>query len=177
MAEEDSTCAPADMGRIYRVYPVGKAAQDSSPRQAFDRRLVAALDSPNGWQRDMVQQMLVWRRRPGGRSSPRKSWRPDSRRTGRRVQALWSLELLGGLRPELILAAMSDPHPGVRRHGVRLAEVIWPRRPQLGTRSGAGGDADAQVQFQRSYTLGQWERAAAAATWASWRCDFTTTVP
>ena len=54
--------AGSDMGRLYRVVPVGKTPR-TIPR--LDRlstdELVAALDSPSGWQRDMVQQMLVWR--------------------------------------------------------------------------------------------------------------------
>src|SRR5207302_1295162 len=51
--------AGEDKGRIYRVYPRG---QKPRPIPRLDRlndaRLVAALDSPNGWQRDTVQQML-----------------------------------------------------------------------------------------------------------------------
>ena len=62
MQEQIDLRAGSDMGRIYRVYPVG-----SQPRKIprLDKlstaELVAALDSPSGWQRDMVQQMLVWR--------------------------------------------------------------------------------------------------------------------
>src|SRR5262249_4655407 len=50
------------MGRIYRVRP-----QNTSPRPMprLDKLdtagLLAALDSPNGWQRDMASQMLLWR--------------------------------------------------------------------------------------------------------------------
>jgi putative membrane-bound dehydrogenase-like protein len=49
-----------DRGRIYRVYPKGAKLRKV---HRFDRLntadLVAAMESPNGWQRDTVQRMLV----------------------------------------------------------------------------------------------------------------------
>src|SRR5213078_1102919 len=52
--------AGEDKGRIYRVYPE-KTRLQKIPR--LDRlslpELVTALDSPNGWQRDTVQRLLV----------------------------------------------------------------------------------------------------------------------
>jgi len=52
----------SDKGRIYRVYPVDKKPRPIPRLDKLDMSgLVAALDSPNGWQRDMAQQMLIWR--------------------------------------------------------------------------------------------------------------------
>ena len=52
-----------DQGRIYRVYPVGTKPR---PIPRLDKmasaELAAAMDSPNGPQRDLVQQLLLWRR-------------------------------------------------------------------------------------------------------------------
>src|SRR5205807_3763789 len=51
-----------DMGRIYRVVPVGAKPRAMPRLDKLDTAgLVAALDSPNGWQRDTVLQMLLWR--------------------------------------------------------------------------------------------------------------------
>src|SRR5438309_5848875 len=71
-----------DKGRIYRVVPVGRLSRADRPvavgsgeptygsvkPRAIPRLdkldttgLVAALDSPNGWQRDTAQMMLLWR--------------------------------------------------------------------------------------------------------------------
>src|SRR5207249_2592987 len=51
-----------DKGRIYRVFPVGSKPRAIPRLDKLDTAgLVAALDSPNGWQRDMAQQMLLWR--------------------------------------------------------------------------------------------------------------------
>src|SRR5262249_26029436 len=49
-----------DKGRIYRIYPDN---QKPRPIPRLDKlstkELVTALDSPSGWQRDMVQMMVV----------------------------------------------------------------------------------------------------------------------
>src|SRR5207253_625297 len=51
-----------DKGRLYRVYPVGKPPRPIPRLDQLDTaQLVAALDSPSGWQRDLAQQLLVWR--------------------------------------------------------------------------------------------------------------------
>ncbi|MGD9720359.1 MAG: PVC-type heme-binding CxxCH protein [Pirellulales bacterium] len=149
--------AGSDMGRIYRVYPLGK-----TPRQIprLDKlstpELVAALDTANSWQRDMVQQLLVWRNEKSAIPTLSK-FVGACPRPAARVQALWTLELLGGLTPQLIERALKDEHPGVRRHGVRLAENHLRESPQLGDAILAlTDDADPQVRLQRAYTLGEW---------------------
>src|SRR5437667_12348650 len=59
--------AGADKGRIYRVFPAN-ATLRKIPRldQLDTAELVAALDSPNGWQRDTVQRLLPERAGPFG---------------------------------------------------------------------------------------------------------------
>jgi putative membrane-bound dehydrogenase-like protein len=157
--------AGSDMGRIYRVFPIGTRPR-KIPRldKMSTAELVAALDSPSGWQRDMVQQMLVWR---GDRSAiePLEKLAAESKRATCRAQALWTLELLGGLKPELIARALGDSHPGVRRHAVRLTEGHLDAAGPLGEKILAlAADEDAQLQLQRAYTLGAWkdERAGTA---------------
>src|SRR6185369_1810066 len=50
-----------DRGRIYRVFPAGhRPAMPQKLDKLNLKQLVAALDSSNGWQRDKIQQMLVW---------------------------------------------------------------------------------------------------------------------
>ena len=52
-----------DKGRIYRVYPRRRRSRGRSRGSTSSSTpdLVAALDSPNGWQRDMAHMLLVWR--------------------------------------------------------------------------------------------------------------------
>ena len=148
----------ADLSRL-------SGRQEAAPIPRLDKLdtagLVAALDSPSGWQRDMVQQLLDVARRQVGRSSRSKRWPPARTRPACRVQALWTLELLGGLKPELIAKGARRSAPGVRRHAVRLAEAHLAKSPQIGRRILAlADDADVQVQLQRAYTLGEWNDPA-----------------
>src|SRR5436190_1781576 len=51
-----------DMGRIYRIYPEGKKPRGIPQLDKMTpKELVGALASPNGWQRDTAQMMLLWR--------------------------------------------------------------------------------------------------------------------
>lgn len=154
--------AGSDMGRIYRVYPVGKQPR-KFPRldKMTTAELVAALDSPSGWQRDTAQQLLMWRDDKSAIERLQTLAR-ESQRPACRVQTLWTLELLGGLPPTLLIQAMNDAHPGVRRNAVRLAEAHLAADPQLGEGIlSLADDSDPQVQLQRAYTLGEWKDARA----------------
>jgi putative membrane-bound dehydrogenase-like protein len=144
------------LGRIYRVRPTTGAR----PMQRLDRLdtggLVAALDSPNGWQRDMAAQMLLWRcdkaAAPLLEQMVEHSARPETR-----MQALCVLDVLGSLPLPLVRAALSDKHPGVRRHAVRLAGKSLGADGQLGPAIAAlGADPDGQVRLQVVYALGAW---------------------
>src|SRR5262249_45430589 len=51
-----------DMGRLYRVFPVGSHPRKIPRLDKLDLAgLAAALDSPSGWQRDLAHMMLLWR--------------------------------------------------------------------------------------------------------------------
>src|SRR4029077_876496 len=107
--------------------------------------LVAALDSANGWQRDMAGQMLIWR---GDQTAGPALQRlvEGSPRAEARMQALCVLDLLGKLSSPLVRTALADKHPGVRRHAVRVAEKLLATDPQLGPAVAAlGADGDGQV--------------------------------
>jgi putative membrane-bound dehydrogenase-like protein len=58
-----------DKGRIYRVFPTGTKPRAIPKLDKLDtKQLVAALDSPNGWQRDTAQRLLVERKSPDAQS-------------------------------------------------------------------------------------------------------------
>lgn len=163
--ENLSLRAGHEAGRIYRVYP-----ENRSPR-AIPRlspmsltQLVAALDSPNGWQRDTAQRLLIERNDRSAIGLLSEMVR-SSRRPLARLHALCTLEGLDGLDDQLLVAGLRDNYPGVRRHAVRLCE------PRL-TRSAVVqrellrviADKEPQVQLQLAYSLGAWddERAGRA---------------
>ncbi len=57
--------AGSEQGRIYRVYPIDEKPRAIPRLDRLDTAgLVAALDSPSGWQRDTVQRLLLHRRDP-----------------------------------------------------------------------------------------------------------------
>lgn len=150
--------AGADKGRIYRVYPVGAKLRKIPRLDRLDTAgLVAALDSPNGWQRDTAQQMLLWRKDAAAVPLLEKMTSDCQRPLGR-LHALCTLDGLGALTPALLRRALSDPHPGVRRHGVRLCEGRLAKAPELGkVLLQRVGDNDPHVRMQLAYTLGEWD--------------------
>ena len=154
--------AGAGLGRIYRVRPEGDAPKAWPRLDKLDAGgLVAALDSPNGWQRDMVTEWLVW--------GDAKSAAPllvkflkDSKRPEARLHALAALDRLGGLTKESVAAALADDHAGVRRQAIRLSEPFLKADATIAaTVSKLTADADAQVRLQAAYSLGMWRNAGA----------------
>jgi putative membrane-bound dehydrogenase-like protein len=146
-----------DKGRIYRVYPVGTTPRPIPRLDQLDTAgLVAALDSPSGWQRDLAQQMLLWR--ADRAAVPLLAMMAaGSNRPLARLHAFCTLGGLGALEPSLLRQALGDAHPGVRRHAVRLCEPLFARSPELGPAvAKLVDDADAQVRIQVAYSLGEW---------------------
>src|SRR5262249_48640887 len=125
--------------------------------------LVAALDSPNGWQRDMAQQLLLWHADTVAVSLLEKlaAERP---RPLARLHALCTLDGPHALRPAVLRRALDDAHPGVRRHAVRLSEPHLGNAPDLGSAvAKLASDPDAQVRLQVACTLGEWDNPQASA--------------
>ena len=83
--------AGSQEGRIYRVFPVDRRPRPIPRLDRLDTAgLVAALDSPNGWQRDTAQRLLMHKNDPRGHRAAAPSGpvdavgrRPGSRRSGR----------------------------------------------------------------------------------------------
>jgi putative membrane-bound dehydrogenase-like protein len=154
--------AGADKGRIYRVAPVGEKRR---PIPRLDRLetagLVGALDSPNGWQRDLVQQLLIWRG-DNAAIAPLEAMASKAVRSTTRQHALCTLDGLGVLRPQTVARALFDSHPGVRRHAVRVCEgrveqatVLADALMRLAADQSPAA-RDPHVRLQLACTLGQW---------------------
>jgi putative membrane-bound dehydrogenase-like protein len=149
-------------GRIYRIYP-----RDKRPRpilhldKLVTAGLVAALDTPNGPQRDLAQQMLVWKQDKSAipllEPMAASHARPQTR-----LHALCALDGLGGAKTAILTQALADPHPGVRRHAVRLSEHRLGQSPELDTAFlRLLEDPDLQIQLQLAYSLGEWKNPQA----------------
>lgn len=159
--------AGQDMGRIWRVSP-DNAKLRSIPRLSTmtTAELVAALSYPNGWQRDLAQQLILDRSDPAAiplllalaTAPPPAVTEQSTAHALGRLHALCTLDGLGA-KDALRLAlpvALKDQHPGVRRHAIRVCEMfpeppaaIWQGLVTLVE------DPDPQVRLQLAYTLGQ----------------------
>jgi putative membrane-bound dehydrogenase-like protein len=154
-----------DRGRIYRVIANDQRHVPTVPRRLDQRsnaELVSELDSPNGWQRDMAQQLLVERQAidqvDGLRQLAASSMLAEAR-----LHALCTLDLLGDREDATLIARLRDPHPGVRRHAVRIAEAEVNNSPKIADAlMQMLNDPDPQVQLQLSWTLGAWNGSGSA---------------
>src|SRR5205823_3381134 len=146
-----------DKGRIYRVYPEGKQPRPIARLDKLDTAgLVAALDSPNGPQRDLAQQMLIWR---GDKAAvdPLQRLAGGSKRPQTRLQALCTLDGLGALTAEGPNIKLLDEHPAIVRHAIRLSEPWLGKDERLSDHVLTFAfHEDPIVAVQAAYSLGTW---------------------
>jgi mono/diheme cytochrome c family protein len=122
---------PAHRGRIWRIVPErwtppGPVAMADVPSQ----RLVALLSDRDGWVRDTAQRILVER---ADRHIVPYLERVAARETDPmgRLHALWTLEGLNALSPDVFTKALDDRHPAIQSAALRLLEPAAGRYPRL----------------------------------------------
>jgi putative membrane-bound dehydrogenase-like protein len=152
--------AGADKGRIYRVLP------ENAPRKTIPNlaklsapELVAALDSPNGWQRDTVQRLLLER---GDRSGANQleALAKSARDPRVRLQALWILSGLKVLRSESLLSALQDQSDAVKEQAIKLSER-FNEAPIADALLKFVSNASPRLRYQLAFTLGELSDARA----------------
>ncbi len=149
-----------DRGRIYRVFPSGVASRKITPLEKLSTaQLVAALDSPNEWQRDKAHMMLVWRADKAAAPLLEKMAVENANPLAR-LHALCALDGLGALSPEVVARSLADAHPGVRENALRIAEQHG-TPAVIAAAARLVSDPDAKVRLQLAFTLGEWKDAAA----------------
>jgi putative membrane-bound dehydrogenase-like protein len=149
-----------DKGRIYRIVP-------NHPRRRGDLKvrlgsasipeLVKQLESTNGWNRETAHRLLL--ERQDRSAAPLLADLAQRRASPQaRLQALWTLEGIGGLTPELVMSALRDPEPHVREHALRLAEEFLPEHKDVAAAALAlDRDTEPRVRFQLALTLNKIE--------------------
>lgn len=148
--------AGEDKGRIYRVYREDKKPRKIDNLTGFDTpELVAMLQSPNGFQRDLAQQMLYWKNDDKAVEPIRKVLK-ESKDATSRLAALCALHLVGRLEEKDVLLALDDEHAGVRKHAVRCAEK-WLDKSKgvLSSVLAQGAGEDALARAQVAYSVGE----------------------
>jgi putative membrane-bound dehydrogenase-like protein len=153
------------MGRIYRVRP-----RDGKLRPVVDltkldaQQLAAALDTPNGTVRDLVHLQLL-HRGDGSKPAivPLTALAARSRRPAVRGQALAALDGLKAVTDPLLLQALSDADPQVRRLAVRIAESRLAGSPDVAAAClKLARDPHFIVRYQLALSLGEWNDPRAA---------------
>lgn len=109
-------------GRLYRI-----RYRDAPRRAGFDlanetdEALVQLLESPNVYNRDAAQRLLVERNRPGTRPALESLVLDESRGRKARMHALWALVGSGTLDPKFHLQLLGHGDATLRAWGVRAA--------------------------------------------------------
>lgn len=159
----ESIIAGSDKGRIWRVVADRAAKQpvpDLTSRSTSE--LAGELSHRNAWWRHTAQRLLVER---GDRSVVptlealvREAATPQTR-----LHALYTLDGLDALKPELVEQALTDPHFAIRMHALALAERWLNQRPQIAEHVLAmTADDHPRVRLQLAFTLGEFDSQRAA---------------
>ncbi|MBL8890245.1 MAG: HEAT repeat domain-containing protein [Planctomycetaceae bacterium] len=162
-----------DRGRIYRVVPKSSTAPPPAAQDDMTAwtptQLARALDSSNGVRRDLAHQLLWWNVPPGSLSTQEgqacleelRRILTHSAHPAARVQALCLLGEWKHLPLEMLLKALRDSHPAVRRHAVRVSEHrLRSADPDVSKIVASlrelASDLDPQVRLQVAHSVGEW---------------------
>jgi putative heme-binding domain-containing protein len=122
-------------------------------------QLAGLLDTPNGTQRDLIHEELVFSRRSAGAKDSEKTQQvlarlaTSAKSPAVRLQALCVLDGLGQLNSSLVEQALADAHPAVRANAIRLSEQFT---NLIDAAIAAAGAPEPSVRFQATLSLGQW---------------------
>ncbi|WP_461488217.1 DUF7133 domain-containing protein [Pontibacter sp. HJ8] len=151
------------MGRIYRVVHEDFKPDKKRPNMLNESaaELVRHLEHPNGWWRDNAQLLLVIRNdksvvpalkkiASGKNAFLRKKSNPITR-----IHALWTLEGMDEMDKDILLLALSDPEPQIRKTAVWISEMyIRKNDPQVLEKLQAMlADTSADVRVQLALSL------------------------
>ncbi|MFT3750824.1 MAG: dehydrogenase [Agriterribacter sp.] len=113
-----------DKGRIYLITPASydrKNYRKPNLSKATAAELVALLAHPNAWWRTTAQRLIVERQDKSVIDGVRKLFQTAGE-SYVKLRTLYTLDGLDALTAEDITAALNDKEPGVREHGIMLAE-------------------------------------------------------
>ena len=147
-----------DRGRIYRlVSPEMKRLRPERPGDMPIVKIASFLNHDNAWHRMTAMRLLTERQ---DRSVDRTlySMLSGSDRAVGRVHALYALQNLQLLRPRDVRLGMTDKHPRVRAHAVKLSEPFLTEQLSediLSDLLPLTDDPSEHVRFQLAFTLGE----------------------
>ncbi len=142
-------------GRIWRIVPDDKlVTRKPKLTREPSADLVEMLDWSNSWWRSTAQRLLVERQDKIVVPALRKLF-TDAKHDFGRMHALWTLDGLGSLDEDLIVAALKDDSAHVREQGLRLAEERMKGSPKLRRLvADKADDSSPRVRMQAAFALG-----------------------
>ena len=165
-----------DRGRIYRMVSpnmqrrplVNLGAMSSS-------ELVQQLGSHNGWTRETAQRLL-WEQQDKSVVPALQDFLMTCENPLGRMHTLYALDGLQALTATNIMTGLSDKHPRVRAHAVKLSEPFLKQHPTLVTRLvKLAVDNSPHVRFQVAFSLGEVDSEVAVTGLAQIAMDPRTT--
>lgn len=114
------------LGRIWRITYDGMERDKNGPNMLEEKpaELIKHLEHPNGWWRDKAQQLIVLSQDQSVVPQLEKMARTSTNLLAR-FHAIWSLEGLGALSPELVRELMQATHPRLRIQAMRAGETLY----------------------------------------------------
>lgn len=147
-----------DRGRIYRIKPAGfRRPEPVRLSDAPVSQLVGLLEHSNGWHRQTASRLLC-ERQDRAAVPLLEALARDSKSPLGRMHAIRALDGLDALSPDIIVTALDDSHPGVRRHAVQLAERLLDSRHVVKALQKRATDDNLLVRYQLAFTAGQLQR-------------------
>jgi putative membrane-bound dehydrogenase-like protein len=152
-----------DRGRIYRIKAAGARPRPFTPPHST-ADLVALLSDPNGWRRDLGQQLLVERQATDAVPALRELLLNGPEALPR-LHALATLDGFSALEPELLLKALFDRDDHVRERAVAIAAGrLDSDKRLLGRLNVLADKATPRVRLQVALALGESNDRSATAT-------------
>ncbi len=163
----ESIIAGSDKGRIWRVVHGDRA---ELPRVDLTKltcaQLVDELTSRNSWHRQTAQRLLV-EKADRTVAALLEALALEGATAPMRLHALYTLDGLSSLTPELLSRAVRDPHFAVRMHALALAEPWLNACHDLAEHVPAlVADRHPRVRLQLALTLGEWHDPSSTAALA-----------
>jgi putative heme-binding domain-containing protein len=146
--------AGVNQGRIYRIARDGfefKPAPKLGDLATVD--LVKLYEYPNAWHRDTASR-LIYKRQDTKAIPALKKLAQSSKSPLARVMAMYSLQGLSALEPELVIAALAAKEVPVKEHALKLAESFSDLPEMRAAVLPLAENPELRVRYQVAFTLG-----------------------